>query len=323
MMRQRHLFYGVLNWGLGHASRSLPLIQKYLDQGWHVTVASDGAALRYLKERVDAHAFVNLASLEIQYARAWFMPLRLMQQWPKYKKAVAEDEQILRDFFRSNKIDLVISDGRLGLVHPFIKCVLINHQLNPAPFGLSRMLSKWWLQRFSRFREIWVPDDEERSLSGKLSKAPKLRVPVKYIGPQSQYPKARFSISGKILVVVSGPNPQRRKIADELHRLLVKAKHDFTMVYGGTDFYQQDVVHMPGDEVLFGLWKEAELVISSGGYSSLMDVVLTEKKAILIPTPGQPEHMYLYRLHKGKQQNLRFLKQRQLYKLAGLLKEML
>lgn len=38
---------------------------------------------------------------------------------------------------------------------------------------------------------------------------------------------------------------------------------------------------------------KAEWVISRSGYSTVMDIAMLGKKAILVPTPGQPEQEYL------------------------------
>jgi predicted glycosyltransferase len=39
----------------------------------------------------------------------------------------------------------------------------------------------------------------------------------------------------------------------------------------------------------------SEVIISRSGYTTLMDLALTGKKALLIPTPGQTEQEYLAR----------------------------
>ena len=39
--------------------------------------------------------------------------------------------------------------------------------------------------------------------------------------------------------------------------------------------------------------QEASLIISRSGYSTIMDLVQLQKRAILVPTPGQTEQEYL------------------------------
>jgi hypothetical protein len=50
--------------------------------------------------------------------------------------------------------------------------------------------------------------------------------------------------------------------------------------------------HLPANELNQALSQSA-FVIGRSGYSSIMDLVMLEKKGILIPTPGQPEQEYL------------------------------
>ena len=45
---------------------------------------------------------------------------------------------------------------------------------------------------------------------------------------------------------------------------------------------------------------EARLVIARSGYSTVMDLARMDKRALLIPTPGQTEQEYLGRYLAGK-----------------------
>ena len=38
------LLVTILDWGMGHATRTLPLIEHAVERGWHVHVASKGTA---------------------------------------------------------------------------------------------------------------------------------------------------------------------------------------------------------------------------------------------------------------------------------------
>ena len=50
MNLEKYILYAPLNWGLGHATRSIPLIQQLLDDGFTPIIASDGDALALLKK---------------------------------------------------------------------------------------------------------------------------------------------------------------------------------------------------------------------------------------------------------------------------------
>ena len=49
----------------------------------------------------------------------------------------------------------------------------------------------------------------------------------------------------------------------------------------------------PTAEELAGALKGADTIVCRSGYSSLLDLAALGKRAILIPTPGQPEQVYL------------------------------
>ena len=45
---------------------------------------------------------------------------------------------------------------------------------------------------------------------------------------------------------------------------------------------------------------EANIILCRSGYSTIMDLAVFGKKAILVPTPGQTEQEYLANYYKGK-----------------------
>ena len=68
MKRNKHILVAPLNWGLGHATRCIPIINALLSQNYKVTIASDGDALRLLKKEFPKLSFVSLPSYKIEYA---------------------------------------------------------------------------------------------------------------------------------------------------------------------------------------------------------------------------------------------------------------
>lgn len=291
--------------------------------GWELTIASDGLALDLLIQEFPDANFVHLAPLDIHYGNKFTMPFLLYKQIEKWKEANRQDEAILQEYFRNNRVDLVISDGRIGLVHPFIKCILINHQLHPAPFWINRFIGKRLKECFARFNEIWVPDYEDAKLSGRLSDASGLLNPVKFIGPKSRYAGAGLAHSGYVLAVISGPNPSRKIFAEKLIKELKKSGLTYKVIYGGLDLEGEHVVQMPDNEFIQKEWQKAEVVIARSGYSTIMDLELSKKKAVLIPTPGQYEQLYLAKHLKGNNANLMFCKESSITRLGKMLRQLI
>ena len=57
--------------------------------------------------------------------------------------------------------------------------------------------------------------------------------------------------------------------------------------------------HLRADELNNAI-AESELIICRSGYSTIMDLIKMQKKAIFIPTPGQTEQEYLAKILKEK-----------------------
>lgn len=167
----------------------------------------------------------------------------------------------------------------------------------------------------SRFDEIWIPDFEgESSLAGDLSR----RLPFlecKYLGPLSRFKKERLDIEYDICAVISGPEPQREKIAKLIIDQLNKLEENSVIVLGDLQDDRDEMLfpnsraigHLKAKE-LNDLINQSKIVIARSGYSTIMDLYALQKPAILIPTPGQSEQMYL---SKHLQHNKQFVFQSQ------------
>ena len=56
-----------LNWGLGHATRCIPLIRQYMAQGHEVVLGGDGESLLLLRKTFPQLRVIDLPSLELRY----------------------------------------------------------------------------------------------------------------------------------------------------------------------------------------------------------------------------------------------------------------
>jgi len=50
MMHKKRILVAPLNWGLGHATRCIPIINELIRQNFEPVIASDGAALNLLQK---------------------------------------------------------------------------------------------------------------------------------------------------------------------------------------------------------------------------------------------------------------------------------
>jgi predicted glycosyltransferase len=302
-----------LHWGLGHATRCVPVIRRLLLEGNEVVLASDGAALSLLQEEFPALPSVALPAYNIRYPTnsiLWNMLLQSRQFFKAIRAEYADIQQIVAEY----QIDQIISDNRFGCYSPLAKKnIFLTHQLNLiTPFGLFDAVARCLNHRFvKRFDELWIPDyADEPSLSGKLSHGYLEGLPpVKYIGALSRFEKKETVLpvffkenkgEKKILVVLSGPEPQRTFLEEKIISQAQFSKHQFLIIRGLVSdkviFLQEKNItsytYMTSENLNQAML-EAEVVVSRSGYTSIMDFAKLGKKALLIPTPGQTEQEYL------------------------------
>ena len=294
------ILIAVLDWGLGHAGRSIPLIAEFRRQGAQVLLAGSGGAGLLLREAYPDLPFLECPSYHIHY-RGRNMYWNMLLQLPKIFRAVAAEHYWLKRMIRSRRIDAVISDCRFGCYHPEVPSVMINHQLHLRLHpewlsGIVQAIYRWWLRRFDA---IWVPDQPD-GLSGALS-YPSPFAQTHYIGLLSRFKYLTRPPQYDLLVLLSGPEPQRTILEQQvLHQLKRLPRLRVLLVQGKTDQIKKtaiapniDLVSYLSGAALQEAIAGAGVVLCRSGYSSLMDLARMRKSAILVPTPGQPEQEYL------------------------------
>ncbi|MEL6142302.1 MAG: glycosyltransferase [Bacteroidota bacterium] len=296
----------VLDWGLGHASRSIALAARLEENGEVVIWASAGHARIILQEAYPDREIHQLPSYRVRYPTG-NMYWNMVGQMPRMVKAIWFENRVVYRLTKSEKIDRIISDSRFGAYVKGIPSVFLSHQLRPI-FGLPGVgvLYRWWLRRFTAY---WVPDEDGPGrLSGQLSNG-KGYYPVYYIGQLSRlvhYLSNEQKDEGKIasydlVCLLSGPEPQR----SHLEAILIKRLCDYpgeSLVIQGLPSEEPKrrrklgnltIISYTNAEETAHYLQRAKKVLCRSGYSSLMDLVAFGKKAILVPTPGQTEQIYL------------------------------
>ena len=67
-IKNKKIIVAPLNWGLGHATRCIPIINGLLENGFEPIIASDGVALELLKKEFPKLISFELPSYNIKYA---------------------------------------------------------------------------------------------------------------------------------------------------------------------------------------------------------------------------------------------------------------
>ncbi len=294
-----------LDWGLGHATRCIPIINALVLNGFEVLIAAEGAQANLLRLEFPGLSIIPLEGYRVRYSRqpAW-LPFVLLWQLPRLIKVIRRENRWLQDIIREYTIDLVISDNRYGLYTKKVPCIFITHQLRiKAPFEwLENMLQRINYRYINRYTACWVPDAAGTiNAAGILAHPQKLPgVPVHYIGLLSRFQYQPSDIKYDYCILLSGPEPQRTLFEKKLLNQLADCNERILLVRGKPGIKEVITTpkhitvenHLPNTALQAALL-QSNYIISRSGYTTVMELLLLHKKAILVPTPGQTEQEYL------------------------------
>ena len=288
MELKKRILVAPLNWGLGHATRCIPIINALLEHNFEPVIASDGEALLILQKEFPQLESVTLPSYNIKYPKnAKQFTLKLIANSPKLAKVVQAERAQLKKLVQSHRIDGIISDNRLGIYSKKVPSVFITHQINVLSGATTWLSSKLHQCVIKKYNECWVPDvQEEPSLSGRLGHDINITIPIKYLGTISRFEKKKCTLRHDLLVLLSGPEPQRTlletKLLDQLTAfdgrvLFVKGKITANQVKETTG-HITSTNFMTSDELETAI-NESKYVLSRSGYTTILDLAKLGKKA--------------------------------------------
>ncbi|MEZ4825884.1 MAG: glycosyltransferase [Bacteroidia bacterium] len=315
IIRRKQILVAPLDWGLGHAARSSRIISLLRQAGADVCVAGSGQSLTLLEKEFPGIRTFKLPGYRVSYVRSDRQTAKIITQIPRLIRVIRSENQTIRQILRSHPFDGIISDNRYGVYVRQVPSVFICHQLSP-------MLPKSWRwlepavanlhQKFLRpFDQIWIPDDREIRLSGRLSNLQGVEDRILFTGPLSRFQ----SLSGlpvdyghpvlnenppEITVILSGPEPQRTLLEEMIRKQAAAVSRTIWLIRGQTQENEitrhNNLISIPhlSTPVMAKAMRNSHTLISRSGYSSLMDYhALGIKNTVLVPTPGQTEQEYL------------------------------
>jgi len=298
----RNILVAPLNWGLGHATRCIPIILELEKNGFTPIIASDGAALKILEKEFPHLKALELPSYEIEYAKngadfKW----KLIKNSPKMIDAIFSEKKTVKKWIKEHNLHGIISDNRLGVYSKKIPSVFITHQLNVLSGKTTWISSKLHQHFIKKFSECWIPDIEKQpNLTGKLGHLKKSKLELRYLGPLSRLEKKDLPIKYDLMVILSGPEPQRTYLEEKLKKEVRGFNGKVIFIKGIIEPEQKiekedDVTfyNFMTSEELETAFNESGIVLCRSGYTTVMDLAKLGKKAFFIPTPGQFEQEYL------------------------------
>lgn len=308
----KKILISVLNWGLGHATRCIPLIQILDHQGHELVIASDGPPLQLLKKEFPHLKAVDLPSYGITYFKKLPMVLAIALQMPKIVWNIYREKRVIRALHQHERFDMVISDCRFGC---FIKTAIniyLTHQvlirfpawlkfLEPVGAYLHRLV-------WRRFDQVWIIDRfGKQNLSGELGHSYR-HSKIIHIGILSRFhyqPPQQKNIDYCFLL--SGPEPQRSILERIILAYHWPVQKKYYLIRGLPETQEQlsvlsnwTVVNHLSSQALQKVLYSSQKIVCRSGYSTIMDLARLGLSATLVPTPGQPEQEYLATYIKTK-----------------------
>lgn len=297
-----------LDWGLGHATRCIPIIRSLQQAKCNVIVAVNNKQKSLLQREFTDILFIDLFGYNIHYTKnKSTLPFALIGQMFKIFNCINREKKWLENIITELKIDVVISDNRFGLFTKKIPCVFITHQLQiEASYNwLKKVIQKINYKYINCFTTCWVPDFEgENNIAGILSHPNTMpSIPIQYIGVLSRFnePKNQTTFIYDCCFLLSGPEPQRTLLEQKIIQQQNTIKHLKCCLIRGlpetstTLSSSNNLIiknHLPEKE-LEQIILQSEFVIARSGYTTVMELISLQKKSILIATPGQTEQEYL------------------------------
>jgi len=312
-MVQKKILVSPLNWGLGHATRCIPIIKEFLRRGHIVDIAATGKAKLFLQKEFPSLNFIEFPDYPAPYPENRGFLVKFALKSPNILAAIYKEKKMAAKFFQENNYDIIISDARFEIRAKHIPSYLIAHQIRfkvPYIVGGELTLEYFNKYHYKKFDKIIVPDFEDNNLnlSGKLSHRLRLMKKNKlyYAGPICDIDQEDADEDIDYYISISGVGPDRQKFEDIIMEQLHNLSGNVVVSLGQpgdkeVKKVKNAVVHsyMPREEQKEAI-KRSKCVICRGGYTTVMELAALGKKALFVPTKGQTEQEYIAKLYNQK-----------------------
>jgi UDP:flavonoid glycosyltransferase YjiC (YdhE family) len=311
-----HVLVSPLNWGLGHASRDVPVIRELLRHHHEVTIAAEGNALLLLQREFPTCKTIDLPDYPLANNTGRFFFPRFTAHVPTLVKAFSDERKNLRKILTDTRYDLIISDSRPGVYSETIPSIQITHQIHQSfPFYA------WPIEciglyingrAFRKYGKIIIPDNPPGplSLAGKLSRTSFTGAANQsyYSGILASIPRVSGIKQIDYLFLISGMEPQRTALEKILLPEIGDLPGKKVVLLGKPS--EDRVSDLDDDTTIYSyvsyrekveLMSAAKFIVSRSGYTTMMDLAeIDAKKGLFIPTAGQWEQEYLSAYYKRK-----------------------
>ena len=303
-IENKRIGFSVLNWGLGHVTRSVSIIHQLKSQSNQVFIFCNKEQKAIFSQYLSDVVFVGHEGYPFRFRGKgnfkWdiFRSLYSLYAHSKFEQKLCEKHVVSYD------IDVLISDQRYGFYSSQVPSIFITHQLNFPLRGFYRVFNYINSRQILNFGVVWVVDNEN-NLAGKLSINQSYQNCF-YIGHHSRFLLVESQLPKNInsILIVNGPLSYSHYLMNHFKDELESNKIEY--VIGGCHVSEllskidTQATFIPNDSMDKGdvVMTQAKEICGYFGYRTLMDCKVLCCAFNLIPTPGQLEQLYLSKLHK-------------------------
>ena len=307
MQQTKKILICPLHWGLGHATRDIPIILELQKAGFEIIVGADSEICNFIKANITGLTYHEIRGYKVRYSKFNTQILRMFFLIPSIIFWTVKEHYLLKKIIANQKVDVVISDHRFGLWNNKTYNIFITHQLKVKFPGFLKFLEPCYQMVsdfiIGKYDECWIPDyKDSNNLAGVLSHQKSKLKNLKYIGPISRFNSLDIKSQAKsidVLFLLSGPEPQRNILEEIIYKQTKKTNLNLMLIRGTNQpskySFSFPIMNLVNKKQLQDYIAISKLVICRAGYSSIMDLVELRQRAVLVPTPGQTEQEYLAR----------------------------
>ena len=303
-IKNKRIGFSVLNWGLGHVTRSVSLIEQLQRQSNSIFIFCNQEQKVIFSQYLKEVEFIDHEGYPFQFRGKGNFKLDLFRSLFALYSYSKKDREFAKESVKLYDLDLIISDQRYGFFTSAVPSIFITHQLTFPLRGIYGIFNIVNRKEISKFDSVWVMDNNEH-LAGSLSFNKRIKH-VTQIGHHSRFLLLNIDQrkSIKSVLIINGPRSYSHYLLDHFEKQL--CSNEIQYVIGNPeiqqDLYQIDTgaTFIPNTDMVRAdeVMASAKVICGYFGYSTLMDCRILKCSYDLIPTPGQLEQVYLAKLHK-------------------------
>ena len=155
-----------LDWGLGHATRCVPVIREFMAQGAEVEIAVVKANAAFFREVFPGLRQRLAPGYNVVYPRFGAnMGLWLLKNTAHLNAVMRYEHRYAEEMVDRHGYDILFSDNRFAFYSKKAYNVYMTHQRRiafpPALSAFEGVGIRWHEARMRHFDEVWVPDVAE------------------------------------------------------------------------------------------------------------------------------------------------------------------